>query len=69
MQGMSPVALVLLPTIPIIELLHWESALQFYHSGRPVDHFGMIKVVIVGTIEFGLLGWCIDLIKHRKVKS
>lgn len=69
--GMSLLgAICLLPIIPIIKLLNWESVFEFYHSGNSLDHFGMIKVVTIGTIEWGLLGWCLDLIRHRRnIKS
>jgi len=68
-QMMYPTLVFLLPTVPIIKLLNWDSALGFYHSGSPADRFGMVKVIFVGAIEFGFLGWCLDLIRHHKVKS
>lgn len=68
-QMFFPAAILLLPTILTIKLLGWDSVFEFYHSGNPVDHFGMAKVVLIATIEFGFVGWCIDLIRHRKAKS
>lgn len=59
----------LLPTFPIIKFLNWDSILGFYHSGSPIDHFGMIKVMLIEITELGLLGWFIDLARHhRKIK-
>ena len=57
----------ILPIIPILKLLNWDSAVGFYHSGYPVDHFGMVKIVLIEAIILGLLGWCFDIIKNRKI--
>src|SRR3989338_2505625 len=64
-----PGVIGLLPTIPVIEVLNWGSTFEFYHSGNPVDHLGMVKIILIEAIEFGLLGWCVDLIKYRKTKA
>lgn len=61
-----PCAVPILPTFPVIKLLNWDSAVSFYHSGRPEDHLGIYKVVLIATIEYGILGWCVDLIRHHK---
>ena len=63
--GCFSCAIPLLPALPVIRWLNWESAVSFYHSGWPADNFGVYKVVLIVTIEYGLLGWCIDLIRHR----
>ena len=63
-----PGVILLSPVIPVVKLLGLESAFQFYHSGASVDQFGMIKVILIETLEFGFLGLCFDLVRHSKSK-